>query len=147
MRSFIVAQFKHIFELLEAIDVETSRNKKLELLKQYDCKSLRTILKGGFCSSIEFDLPVGEPPYTPCDHDKMPIRTIDKRLGLFKHFVVGNGVPRQDKREGIFIDMLETLHPKEAQLIVAMKDKKIKYKGLTVKLIEEAFPGLINVKD
>lgn len=141
-----MVKFKHLFELFEAIEAENSRNKKIELLKQYDCKSLRTILKGGFCPSIEFDLPVGKPPYEPADLTAS-FRTIDKCLSLFKHFVVGNQIRRPDKRESIFISMLETMHPKEAQLVISMKDKKIKYKGLTIKLIEEVFPGLINVKD
>jgi hypothetical protein len=52
-------------------------------------------------------------------------------------------IPRV-KREALFIAMLESLAPADAKLICAAKDKKLPYKGLTVKLINEAFPGLIN---
>jgi hypothetical protein len=41
--------------------------------------------------------------------------------------------------------MLEGLHPAEAQILIWMKDKDLgsKYKGLTKKLVIDAFPGLI----
>ena len=47
------------------------------------------------------------------------------------------------KREKMFIDMLESVHPKDAELLLAMKDKKILAKSVTRKLIQEAFPNLI----
>jgi len=45
----------------------------------------------------------------------------------------------------MFITVLESLHPDEAELVIAMKDKKLtgRYKGITQKLIETTFPGLI----
>jgi len=43
----------------------------------------------------------------------------------------------------MFIDMLEGIHPKDAELLILMKDKKSLAKGITKKLVEEAFPKLI----
>jgi hypothetical protein len=41
--------------------------------------------------------------------------------------------------------MLEVIHPRDAELVVAVKDKKLtgKYRGLTKKLVQETFPTLI----
>ena len=50
------------------------------------------------------------------------------------------------KRERIFIDLLESLHAKEAEVLVLAKDKKLKYKGITGKLVSDAYPGLIRKK-
>jgi hypothetical protein len=47
------------------------------------------------------------------------------------------------KREQIFIRLIEMIHPKDAELILAMVAKKQLAKGLTKKLAQEAFPGLI----
>jgi hypothetical protein len=43
----------------------------------------------------------------------------------------------------MFISILEAVHPEEAEVLVKMKDKKQLVKGLTKKLVEEAYPGLI----
>ena len=45
----------------------------------------------------------------------------------------------------MFIDILYRIDNKEVPLICFMKDKELDgvYKGLTKKLVQEAFPGLI----
>ena len=47
------------------------------------------------------------------------------------------------KRESLFLNLLETLHIEEAELLIAAKDKKLKSKGITKKLVRDAFPNLI----
>jgi hypothetical protein len=47
------------------------------------------------------------------------------------------------KREQIFIQMLESINADDAELLVAMKDKKSPYKNITKDIVVEAFPGLI----
>jgi len=36
--------------------------------------------------------------------------------------------------------MLESIHPEDAKLMLSVKDKKLPYKGITTKLVQEAFP-------
>ena len=45
----------------------------------------------------------------------------------------------------MFIRILETIDPEDANLLIICKDKDLagKFKGLTKKLVSEAFPGLI----
>jgi hypothetical protein len=47
----------------------------------------------------------------------------------------------------MFIKILEGIHPDDAALVIKMKDKELEgvYKGITKKLVQEAFPGLIRV--
>ena len=47
------------------------------------------------------------------------------------------------KRESMWIDLLESLSEGEADLLAKAKDRRLKYKGITRKLVEEAFPGLL----
>ena len=46
-----------------------------------------------------------------------------------------------NRRENMFIQMLEGLHQNEAELVVAAKDKALhrKYKGLSANVVREAF--------
>ena len=46
----------------------------------------------------------------------------------------------QFKRENVFIELLESIHPQDAALMCSVKDKKLPYKGITQKLVQEAFP-------
>jgi hypothetical protein len=41
----------------------------------------------------------------------------------------------------LFISLLESLYPKDAELLIAVKDKKVE--GLTLDTVNTAFPGLI----
>ena len=55
----------------------------------------------------------------------------------------GNPNLKQARREYLFIEMLESIHSLEAELLLQIKDKKIKCKGLTYNLVKETFPELI----
>ena len=55
----------------------------------------------------------------------------------------GNDSLRPMKREQLFMQLLEGLHPDEAEIICLVKDKNLnkKYK-LTRAIVEEAFPDI-----
>jgi len=47
------------------------------------------------------------------------------------------------KRETMFIGMLESVHPRDAEFLVMMLAKKTVCKGLTESVIKEAAPQLL----
>ena len=47
------------------------------------------------------------------------------------------------RREQLFIQLLEGLHPSEAEILLSIIKKRLEYKGLTSKLVNQAFPNLI----
>ena len=47
------------------------------------------------------------------------------------------------KREAIFTEILEGIHPSEVELLLQVKDKKLKCRGLTFNLVKETFPNLL----
>jgi hypothetical protein len=104
---------------------------------------LKTVLHYTFHKNIAFDLPTGVPPYKPMEtpenwgHNRLP-----KELRKFQYFLKGSTL-NPIKRESIFIEVLETVSPEEAKLVLMMKDKKLTYKGITRKLIEEALPEIL----
>lgn len=133
-----------ISEILEELaKIKTAKGKKEYLIKN-ESRQLKTFLKGAFDKSLEFNLPKGSPPYTPNKESKKGFGSVS---GEFRYFAKGyEGDTLKDVvREGKFIKVLETVSPKEAELILLMKDKKLtgKYKGVTKKLVSDAFPKLI----
>ena len=43
----------------------------------------------------------------------------------------------------MFVGLLERLDPQDAILLIAIKDKKLSYKGLTYKLVKDTWPDLL----
>ena len=132
-------------EILDRVSSAKTRKEKIEILQTHNHRGLRDVLKGAFDDTVEFNLPEGVPPYTPGSEHSYG-STLVKQSKKFKYFVKTPQNPKASpKIEQIFIKMLEGLHPGEAEILIWMKDKELggKYKGLTKKLVSEAFPGLI----
>jgi len=70
--------------------------------------------------------------------------TLRRECKSFYHFIKGgnNGI-NSIRRETIFINLLEGLHPLEAEIVCLIKDKKLtdKYK-ITKDIVSEAFPQI-----
>ena len=79
---------------------------------KYDCDTLRMVIKSSFDSNIEWQLPEGDVPYT---RNEAPEGTEHASLSYesrkLYHFIRG-GNPQitQNKRETMFVQMLEGLH-------------------------------------
>jgi len=133
-----------ISEILEQVAAAKTKKEKIELLHRNDNTVLRSVIKHALDPNILFELPPGAPPYKKSDFldDHGMLYTEARKFYLF----VKGGHPTLTnlRRESLFITLLESVHPKDAELLVAMKDKKLPYKGITKSLIKEAYPGLID---
>lgn len=137
-----------VHEVLDKVAQAPTRKEKIELLQRYNTLGLRDILKGSFDDSISFILPPGRPPFeeddAPAGYTISSLQNQTKKLRYMCKGGPGETLPAV-RRERMFIEILESIHPGEAELVILMKDKKLtgKYKGLTKKLVSEAFPKLI----
>jgi len=134
-----------IFEILELLDAKGSRTDKINILRNNESQALKDVLRGTYDDAIQWNLPEGAPPFEPNTPQSVP-STIHKQHRYFRYFVSGLRdceKLKPMKRESMWIGMLESVHPEEANVLIHMKDKKQLVKGLTKKLVQEAFPGLI----
>ena len=77
--------------------------------------------------------------------DKEGHTTIRREYVNFYHFLKGgNDALNNIRRETMFINILEGLHPLEAEIIVLVKDKNLeeKYK-ITKDIVSEAYPDIV----
>jgi len=77
--------------------------------------------------------------------DQQGRTTIRREVKNFYHFVRGgNDGMNNMRRESMFINILQGLHPLEAEIICLVKDKKLsdKYK-ITREVVEEAYPDIV----
>ena len=134
-----------IFEILEVVSKQRTKAKKIEVLKEYETEALKAVLIWNFDDTVVSMLPEGEVPFekndVPVGTDHTSLRKEWKNL---YHFVKGgNDSLSKTRRESMFIQMLEGLHPLESEILCLVKDKNLesKYK-LTQSVVESAYTDI-----
>ena len=161
------------FEIFEIVSKQTSDAKKVEALRKFDHPSVKTILIWNFDESVISVLPPGDVPYAAVDEmdsfkgtlsekiadavekmDELGTRSlgsqdqgrssIRKEFKKFYNFIKGgNDGLSSLRKETMFINILQGLHPLEAEIICLTKDKKLqsKYK-ISKENVSEAYPDI-----
>ena len=145
-------------EVFQRVSNAKTRAQKIEILQEYKSPALTKLLLCNFAKSVRFCFPSGQTPYTPqerpkgVDHQYMYTehRLIEKFIakrvnGVVYYGCSGTTRPRiqQLKKENLWLQLLEGLHPEEAQVMDLIKDKDLtsKYK-ITKQNVIDAFPEL-----
>jgi hypothetical protein len=160
-----------VFEILELASKQRSNAKKVEVLKTYEHDSIKTVFIWNFDETVISLLPEGDVPYGNAEEQTVYSGTLSENLSKeaaggesatgqdmdgrgrtslrreyqnLYHFVKGgnNGLSTI-RREMMFINLLQGLHPKEAELLILTKDKRItdKYK-ISFENVKEAYPDI-----
>jgi hypothetical protein len=134
-----------IHEILELASKQRAKAKKVEILQQYENDALKTIFIWNFDETVISVLPAGDVPF---NKNEVPVGTDHTSLRReYKHlynFVKGGNDGLSGlRRETMFIQMLEGLHPEEAEILCLCKDKRLadKYK-ITYDVVKQAFPDI-----
>ena len=132
-----------ISEILDKVSKIKSKKDKVNFLREHNTDSLRMVLKSAFDPKIKWLLPEGDVPYKRNDAPEGTEHSVlaYEARKLYHFMEGGNADINQNKRETMFVQMLEGLHESEADVLCAAKDKVLhkKYKGLSVPVIKEAF--------
>tara|TARA_B100000287_G_C20632400_1_gene780333 strand:+ start:32 stop:517 length:486 start_codon:yes stop_codon:yes gene_type:complete len=135
-----------ISEILELVHKQRTKAKKVQVLKDYRDDALTAILIWNFDPSVVSALPEGDVPYKPNDVPEGTDHTSLRRewKNLYHFIKGGNDGLNMLRRESMFVQMLEGLHPKEAEIVCLVKDKELtkKYK-VTHDQVKEAFPDIV----
>jgi hypothetical protein len=160
-----------IYEILELASKQRSNAKKVEVLKTYEHDSLKTIFIWNFDETVISLLPEGDVPYANAEEQSVYSGTLSDNLrmeaaggesatgqdldgrgktslrreyqNLYHYVKGGNAGLNTIRREMMFINLLTGLHPKEAEVLILTKDKKLtdKYK-ISFENIKEAYPDI-----
>lgn len=133
---------KSIGWILEQI-CNLPEEEQIKALQQNDNSAIRTVLRFCFDPNIKWLLPDGTPPYTPCEFSNIQNMLYSEARRLYLFVEGGNPNLTKLKRESMFIDLLQSISPEDAKLLISIKDKKLPYEGkLNKKTILKAYPGL-----
>ena len=131
--------------IFEDVAAASSFEARKKVLLENESNPLKDLLRYAFHPDIKFALPSGEPPFkTIGSPDEYNPTYLYPNIRKFYLYIEGGHVGlTQLRREQLFIQMLESVHPKEAKVVIQVKDKKLKYRGLTYKLVKETFPEIL----
>ena len=162
------------FEVLDAASKQRSKAKKVEVLRRYAHDSILALFIWNFDETAISVLPPGDVPYGTNREDNSMTGTLSDKINdavgkmgemgsnslgsqdqgkasirkeytKFYNFLKGgnNGLSSL-RRETMFINILEGLHPLEAEILILVKDKKLtdKYK-ITKEIASAAYPQIV----
>lgn len=162
-----------IFEVFNLVSKQRSNVKKIELLNKYTHPAIKSLFIWNFDETIISILPPGDVPYAATSEQNSFSGTLSGKIGdavnkmgelgsnslgsqdqgrssirkeyqKFYNFVKGgNDGLSSLRRESMFINILQGLHPLEAEILCLVKDKKLdtKYK-ITKDIVSEAYPDI-----
>ena len=161
------------FEVFQAASKMRSKANKIEVLRRYGDPSLKAVLIWNFDETIVTILPEGEVPYGSNLEDETQTGTLSGKINdatskmaelgsnslgsqdqgqttirrefqKFYNFLKGGNPSLSSlRRETMFIDMLQGMHPLEAEILILVKDGRLedRYK-ITKEIVSEAFPDI-----
>ena len=162
-----------VFEILQIVDKQRSNARKIEALRKFEHPSLKTLFIWNFDETVISVLPPGDVPYAATSEQNSFSGTLSAKISdavskmgelgsnslgsqdqgrssirkefqRFYNFVKGgNDSLSSLRRETMFINILQGLHPLEAEILILTKDKKLgeKYK-ITQDIVAEAYPDI-----
>jgi len=138
-----MAEF-NILETLELVGKAKTREEKRQVLIDRDNFATKALLQLNYHPDVKWYLPSGIPPYTPGQIADSTPNSLHFEVKKLDYFVdpSPHDLPLL-RREGMFVSLLERLDPNDAKLILAVKDRKLSYKGLSYKLVRDTWPDLL----
>lgn len=130
---------KLITELLEDINADTSK------IEQYKTNgALKLLFEHAFNPEKKFNLPDGDPPFK-ADAAPIGMSPGNLHMEMRKLYIFCREDLTSIRRETLFIQLLENIHPSETKVVLAVKDQKLTklYPKITHKLVYEA--GMVTV--
>lgn len=136
-----------VAEILKKIsDLPDENNRQISLATCAENQVLVQSLQYMFHPDIVFELPEGDPPYRVNEYLDQQGSYYSQFRKMYLFIRGGNPNIRGLKREALFIEFIESLDPEDAKMVIAMKDKRSPWPGITYELVSRTFPGLLPEK-
>ena len=146
---------KSLPEFFQDVADEKSINRKAEILKENRTDGLLAILRSAFDKRIEWLVPDSKPPFEENPEKnwalcEVQLEELAMRFGRYCKFdgkltaqAKSAGFRNLAECENDFITALKQLHTSEADLLIEIVNRRLPYNGLTARVVNQAFPGLL----
>jgi len=130
-----------IADIFEDVAKAKTREDKREVLMKNESWSLKALLQQNYHPDAKWLIPPGPPPYN--ENQNSADTSLLYEAKKLDYYTDGKKNLPMLKRESMFVSLLEHLSPDEAKILIAVKDQKLTYKGLTYKLVKDTWPDLL----
>jgi hypothetical protein len=136
---------KLMFEILDEFENAKTESERIAILQKYDTHQFRHFLKNALDTTVEYDVEI--PKYRPAPEPAgLNYTYLSMEMNKLYRFIKGHpsrpaGLTA-DKQKQILVVLLESLHEKEADILVRILQGKFKVNFLTQKLVQKALPGM-----
>lgn len=137
MRKLSIGQIVKTAASIENIE------ERAQYLRDNESEQLKYILELGLTPGVKWEVPAGAPPYKPCEYIDIEGRLYQEARTLYMYLLGNKPELSRLKRETLFIGLLESIDPRDAELLIMVKDQKLP-RTISTKVVNLAFPGLIN---
>jgi hypothetical protein len=139
---------KNIFEVLDEFELATNKKERMLVIEKNLSKTLVQVFELAYHPQIEW-LMHEMPNNYKIPTDTLPgISTAQLSNQLRKMYMFRKGDQMAEKltpqkRNELLLQILESLEPREAEVIIGIFQKDLGVRGLDYKFIKEAFPELL----
>jgi hypothetical protein len=133
-------------EVFEQLEKTTSIDERVSILRNNLTQAVQMILQAAFKPDLQLDLPEGAPLYNPDSNPPgLQPSPLKQQIKILPSLLKRNDRLSSIRKETLFIRLIESVHAKDAIIIIAAKDKKLSelYPLLTESLVRNAFSNLI----
>ena len=139
---------KNIYEVFDEFEEAKNKKERMDVIGRNLSPTLVKILELAYHPQYQWKVKELPENYK-IPNDILPGITFDnlnsqlRRLYLFR---VGDRTAEslnEKRRTEILVQMLESIEPREAEIILGIFQKDLGVKGLTYKFVKEAFPNLL----
>jgi hypothetical protein len=138
---------KNMYEVFDEFEAATNKKERMLVIQKNLSKTLVDVLRLTFHPDLQWK--IKEMPHDYKAPDTVPgisICSLSTELRKMYLFQVGNPTSERmsdRKRHELLIQFLESLEPREAEVVMGIFKKDQGVKGLTYSFVKEAFPQML----
>ena len=140
---------KNIYEIFDEFEESKNKKDRMAVIEKNLSKALVQVLELAFHPAHQWLITEMPEAYTIPENNKIPglsqcqLSTEIRKLYLFEKGNPAAEVLTPQKREQLLLQLLESIEPREAEVVMGILTKDLGVKGLDYKFVKEAFPNLI----
>jgi hypothetical protein len=138
---------KNLYEVFDEFEMASSKKDKMAVIEKNLSKTLVQVFELAYHPDyqwlitempVEYRIPDTLPGISRCQ-----LSTEIRKLYLFRKGDPSAEKLTDQKRKQLLLQLIESLEPREAEVVIGILSKDLGVKGLTYKFIKEAFPKLL----
>jgi hypothetical protein len=140
---------KNIYEIFDEFEEAKNKKERMAVIEKNLSKALVQVLELAFHPDKQWLITEFPAEYKIAESNKIPglsqcqLSTEIRKLYLFEKGNPSAEALTEQKRKQLLLQLIESIEPREAEVVIGILKKDLGVKGLDYKFVKEAFPQLL----